>query len=136
MIRFVDELVEELNGLKKTPMMGIKVNGAFDIDSVELVKDNISINISAYCSHEDLDDEISELQSNLDDTEAELDGCKDALNLVCDSIDEIQQNINEYKKFHIEEWKVLSQLDMNSLEEFVKIAIDWYNIKDEVESEC
>lgn len=136
MIRFANELIDELNRLKKIPTVEIKVNGVFDIDSVGLVKDNISINADAYCSHEDLDDKISELESEIDDLNSQVNGCQDALNLVCDRIDDIQYYMKEYMKVHPEEAEILTKLDTSVLEDFVKTSIDWYNIKGEVESEC
>ena len=132
MIRYVDELIEELNKNNLTPPMEVRISRCASIASVELNGECVNICVQSAIPTDELEDKISELESDLEDSEGELYGCREALESVCDSIDEIKDHIAEYEKFHPEEWKVLGQLSEDSLEEFVKIAINWYNIEKEV----
>lgn len=132
MIRYVDELIEELNKNNLTPSMEVRVNKIAPIASVEVNGEYVDIYVQPSILTDELEDKISGLESDLEDSESDLNDCRDALESVCDSIDEIKDHIAEYERFHPEEWKVLGQLSEDSLEEFVKIAINWYNIEKEV----
>lgn len=137
MIRYVDELIESLKQINRFPDMEVHINGCIPLQSIQLNADSIDLMTGPYKTEdEDLEDKISDLESELEEVQGELDDCKDALETVADSVEDICYNMNEYKKFHEEEWKVLGNLTMSQLEDFVKTCIDWYNIEDEVKSEC
>ena len=132
MIMYVDDLIEALNENNKTPMMEVRICGCAPISSVELNADHIDIYPEPELPSEEYEDRISELESDVEDLESRVDSYEDVINLVCDSVDEIDHNMNEYSEMHPDEWKILSQLDSDVLEDFVKTCIDWYNIEREV----
>lgn len=138
MIKYVDDFIQAVQAVNKTPMMEIRVNGGLSVGSVELNADCIDIhtNYPVFSGYECDDEDTCDLKSDLEEAESDLDDARASLQLVCDAITDIPASINEYKELHPEEWKILSQLDMEQLEDFVKTAVDWYNIKEEVESEC
>ena len=44
--------------------------------------------------------------------------------------------MKDYAKFHPNEWKILNQLDEETLVDFVKTVTNWYNNKRKVDDIC
>lgn len=84
MIDYANELIEEIQRLKPTDAIAIKVDGEFEIESVRYNGSHISIN--CYMGTQSLKDRIFELEnenydleSKLDDTECERDNIEGEL---------------------------------------------------------
>lgn len=133
MIRFANELIDAIQNNNISKDMEVKLNGCASIDYVDLGNDYINI-VGKYDASSD--DEIKELNNEIELLNADLNDCRDALQSVCESIDDIPYYIDKYMKMHPTEAKVLSELGIDVLEDFVKTSIDWYNIKNEVETAC
>ena len=77
MIDYANELIEEIQRLKPTDAIAIKVDGEFEIESVRYNGSHISIN--CYMGTQSLENRIFELENKLYDTECERDNIEGEL---------------------------------------------------------
>lgn len=108
MIDYANELIEEIQRLKPTDAIAIKVDGEFEIESIRYNGSHISIN--CYMGTQSLKDRISELEnekydleSKLDDTECERDNIEGEL----EDLQRTNEDLTEQRDFHLNRVKAL-----------------------------
>ena len=132
MITYLDDLIEGLKDKHIFDSIEVRVNGE-DIDNIVFESNFVNIVTQPTPGQQeqiaDLEDTVSELNNEIDDVKS-----------VVEDIDLDMRTIGyameDYAKFHPEEWKVLNGLDEDTLIDFVKTVTNWYNNKRKVDDIC
>lgn len=135
-MKYVNELIEELVSQKPSDSTEVMVNGVEVIGCSWGSKDVINILVPHASDFEDtgcsidvetkdLEDEIDELKYNLENA---ADRCEDLIY----NVNMMKHQFETYSKQNPEVWNKLKEIDRDDLIDFVKTAIDWYNIEERI----
>lgn len=108
MIDYANELIEEIQRLKPTDAIAIKVDGELEIDNVRYNGNHISIN--CYSGIQSLKNCISELEEKLATTEEKLDDTECERDNIEGELEDLQranEDLIEQRDFHLNRVKDL-----------------------------